>query len=384
MPYECQQIGASRRRIVVPRALIPQPVSGAPTDSDDFNLRAGTGIVSVTVHIHGEDGTATAASNLPLILTVRRGADVRTRTLNLPDDGTLTIESPAPNTIISINVAVDPAPINGQPNTIGNNGFYSLEVTFFAEQQACPAVNAAATPCVDPAPAPEFVATCDAGATYCAPFNDGFCRSPFRAATFECRAAAGVCDVAENCLGNRPDCPADSVRPTSFVCAPSAAPCELEATCDGAGKTCPAKLPRPAEPKFVCAKPNPITQPCADDAVCNGVAITCPAFPPKAKVLPPGNYFRSRIVCDRADDPCERDAVCSPTSTVCPPKRNRDDGLWCHPDSHETFEEAKPDFLPSKDKAKVKKCFGRCDDGVCRHFATQADNKICTDLDRIG
>ena len=39
----------------------------------------------------------------------------------------------------------------------------------------------------------------------------------FRPSTFECRAAADICDVAENCPGNSANCPADTFAPSTRI-----------------------------------------------------------------------------------------------------------------------------------------------------------------------
>jgi hypothetical protein len=46
----------------------------------------------------------------------------------------------------------------------------------------------------------------------------GHCRVNYRPATFVCRASAGFCDVAENCTGSSPDCPADAFAPNTKLC----------------------------------------------------------------------------------------------------------------------------------------------------------------------
>lgn len=67
--------------------------------------------------------------------------------------------------------------------------------------------------------------------------------------TTECRAAADVCDVAENCTGVAlAACPADGVAAGGTVCradSDGAAPnggCDAEEQCDGVAVTCPADL----------------------------------------------------------------------------------------------------------------------------------------------
>ncbi len=71
----------------------------------------------------------------------------------------------------------------------------------------------------------------------CAPV--GGCRHEAQPATFECRAAAAECDVAELCNGTASDCPADEVANASTVCRTAAGECDVTETCDGIGVACP-------------------------------------------------------------------------------------------------------------------------------------------------
>ncbi len=54
-----------------------------------------------------------------------------------------------------------------------------------------------------------------------------------------CRAATGVCDVAEVCDGRNATCPADGVAPTTLVCRPAVDACDLDDTCTGTATACP-------------------------------------------------------------------------------------------------------------------------------------------------
>jgi hypothetical protein len=54
----------------------------------------------------------------------------------------------------------------------------------------------------------------------------------FRPSGFECRASAGVCDVAEACSGSAPACPADGFRPDGTSC-PDGYYCDGAETCQG-------------------------------------------------------------------------------------------------------------------------------------------------------
>jgi hypothetical protein len=60
-----------------------------------------------------------------------------------------------------------------------------------------------------------------------------------------CRAAAGVCDVAESCDGVADTCPADAFAPASTVCRPAATSCDLPESCTGTSASCPADTGQP-------------------------------------------------------------------------------------------------------------------------------------------
>src|SRR6185436_4313234 len=55
-----------------------------------------------------------------------------------------------------------------------------------------------------------------------------------------CRAAAGACDVAENCTGGSPACPANGFAPTTQECRGDAGQCDVAEHCTGTGAACPA------------------------------------------------------------------------------------------------------------------------------------------------
>src|SRR6185312_2466170 len=65
-------------------------------------------------------------------------------------------------------------------------------------------------------------------------------------ATTQCRASAGICDVAENCTGSGAACPPDVMRPSTFQCSgPSCASgtATHAQNCSGTSALCaPAQL----------------------------------------------------------------------------------------------------------------------------------------------
>src|SRR5438093_11347664 len=68
------------------------------------------------------------------------------------------------------------------------------------------------------------------------------CVDAYRAATFECRASAGQCDVAEFCTGSSGSCPADGFASSTTSCtgASQAGTCDDDAAdhCTGTGNSC--------------------------------------------------------------------------------------------------------------------------------------------------
>jgi hypothetical protein len=85
-----------------------------------------------------------------------------------------------------------------------------------------------------------------------------------------CRPAAGECDVAENCDGTNPTCPADGK--STAVCRAAADVCDAAESCDGVGDTCPADAFEPAT--TVC---RPSAGACDVAENCTGSAASCPA-----------------------------------------------------------------------------------------------------------
>src|SRR5207247_6595512 len=79
---------------------------------------------------------------------------------------------------------------------------------------------------------------CDLGAGNGTPGSccTAFCQ--FASSATVCRAAAGVCDVAESCTGSSATCPADAK--STAVCRPAAGPCDAAESCDGVSNACPA------------------------------------------------------------------------------------------------------------------------------------------------
>ena len=87
-----------------------------------------------------------------------------------------------------------------------------------------------------------------------------------------CRPSAGVCDLQENCTGSGPNCPADAKRPNTFVCRGSAGVCDVAETCDGSSDACPADALEPNG--TVCRAAAGV---CDVAENCDGSNPSCPA-----------------------------------------------------------------------------------------------------------
>jgi cysteine-rich repeat protein len=120
----------------------------------------------------------------------------------------------------------------------------------------------------------------------------------------QCRAAAGTCDLAENCDGVGNACPADAVRPSTDECRAATGSCDVSETCDGAGTDCPADAFKAS------------TEVCRADAgacdvpeICSGIDATCPAdgFEPDGTTCNDGTMCTLNDVCTAGQ--CDGDSV---------------------------------------------------------------------------
>lgn len=124
--------------------------------------------------------------------------------------------------------------------------------------------------------------------------------------TVTCRAAVGVCDMAETCTGVYPMCPADFKR--FDICRAGNGECNAPEYCDGVSNDCPADTLAPAG--TVCRA---AADSCDNPETCNGTTATCPTDTHKADTTS----------CDdsNACSPASTcvSGVCTPTTPVCPP-----------------------------------------------------------------
>jgi hypothetical protein len=126
----------------------------------------------------------------------------------------------------------------------------------------------------------------------------------FAVSSVVCRAAASTCDAVEFCPGTGKDCPSDRKAPTTQVCRASAGPCDVTETCDGATDECPRDALQPAT--LVCRASS---GPCDVPELCTGTLAACPA-----------NLFApNTLVCRNSTGPCDLAVRCLGTAAQCPP-----------------------------------------------------------------
>ena len=92
------------------------------------------------------------------------------------------------------------------------------------------------------------------------------------AAGTECRGLQGSCDLAELCTGVSANCPVDAFQPASLECRPASGLCDAAENCTAVGPACPADLPLPR------GTPCDGSQLCVLDGTCVvGVCVGPPA-----------------------------------------------------------------------------------------------------------
>src|SRR5206468_444132 len=125
------------------------------------------------------------------------------------------------------------------------------------------------------------------------------CQHPVGNPWAVCRAAAGVCDVAETCTGTSTACPANTFLPSSTACRAAANECDVVENCTGTSASCPNNSFKSST--TACTDDG---NPCSTD-LCAGTSATC--------VHAAGNAGAG---CPDDGNPCTAD-VCSGTSTTC-------------------------------------------------------------------
>lgn len=130
----------------------------------------------------------------------------------------------------------------------------------------------------------------------------GACVDNVVAADTECRAPAGVCDLAEVCDGSTHSCPTDSFLPDTTVCREQDGNCDVEEKCTGTGALCPDDLVQPNT--FECRASAGI---CDVADYCDGSTKTC-----SSDVFKPNTE-----VCRASVGECDLDDYCTGSSAEC-------------------------------------------------------------------
>ena len=143
---------------------------------------------------------------------------------------------------------------------------------------------------------------------------DGTCTP--RAAGTECRAAEGVCDVAEACDGTSSECPADGVAAAGVACgeATPQGPCDVADSCNGASKVCSTSGRVAAG--TVCRA---AVGPCDEPEVCSGSSVECPA----------DAFATDGRTCRPASGACDVEERCDGTGSACPSDQVRAADYTC-------------------------------------------------------
>jgi len=121
-----------------------------------------------------------------------------------------------------------------------------------------------------------------------------------------CRAAVGLCDVAEVCDGIHADCPADQYAPTTTVCRQAAGDCDIAESCTGSSPDCPVDAVMTAG--TLCRK---AAGACDVAESCSGTDPACPAD----GMVPPGSTCRPST----DGNPMRSGRGCTGTSVSCQP-----------------------------------------------------------------
>jgi hypothetical protein len=165
------------------------------------------------------------------------------------------------------------------------------------------------------------------GPDYCD--ENGQCVSNFAPATTECRASAGVCDVAESCTGDSALCPEDGFLSATTECRASAGDCDVAESCTGDSASCPGDGFQSATTECRASAGD-----CDVAESCTGDSASCP-----------GDGFQSATTeCRASAGICDVAESCTGDSASCP-----DDG----------FQSATTECRPSADECDPSEsCFG--------------------------
>src|SRR5437773_5293089 len=127
------------------------------------------------------------------------------------------------------------------------------------------------------------------------------CQHPAGNAGAVCRAAADVCDAAENCTGASATCPADAKQPAGTACTADTNPCTLD-QCDGTNNACQHPAGNAGATCRAAAGPCDVAE------TCTGTSTACPA----------NGFLSASTVCRAATSECDAAETCTGTTATCP------------------------------------------------------------------
>jgi cysteine-rich repeat protein len=126
----------------------------------------------------------------------------------------------------------------------------------------------------------------------------------FVSSSVVCRAASGgVCDAAENCTGSSAACPPDVFLNSSVTCRPSAGVCDVAESCSGSSASCPANA---FQSNSVTCRPSAGI--CDSAETCTGSGAACPA----------NTFVANTTVCRGAAGVCDAAENCTGSGAACP------------------------------------------------------------------
>lgn len=152
-----------------------------------------------------------------------------------------------------------------------------------------------------------------------------------------CRAAAGGCDTPEHCNGTSSQCPANAMAPGGTLCRAAAGVCDVAEVCTGVDAACPPN-------QFSTAVCRVAAGVCDVAEWCDGGSSGCPA----------NGFAPSGTTCRAAANECDVPEACSGNQPTCPADQSVPDGTACAPDG----DACTPD---------------QCSGGVCTHADSDGD-----------
>jgi hypothetical protein len=148
----------------------------------------------------------------------------------------------------------------------------------------------------------------------------GLCQHPAGNSGTECRAAAGLCDLAESCDGSNPTCPADVIRGVGEVCRPDQGECDSQEICDGVTVNCPPDITTPDGTP--CGSPGDTDCSNPDSCLAGACDPNNEATSVQCRAASAGEACDAAEFCDGAgncpaDAPATTSVVCRPSVDVC-------------------------------------------------------------------